>query len=173
MYRGGLRVAGDDERRAAMRLQILRDRGDPGGVLGDDVRPGHLPRRHADAARDGACDRLDVARTHGEAMVGVRAGDRERALHGVEAVQGTAVARAAAAGELARVADVAGAAGDQVGVEDENDVGLLKVVDGVDVGAEREPRADARAVAANRLPLMPARLRQLGEERLDLGCQRR
>ena len=67
-------------------------------------------------------------------------------------------------GELARVAQAAGPAAEEVGVEREDDVGLLEAVLRVDGLAEREPRAGARVVAARRLPLVPLRRREAREQ---------
>src|SRR5947208_5376667 len=89
-------------------------------------------------------------------MVGLRARRGERALEHVEAVHlGRAGARAG--GEIAYVAQVGRAAAQEVGVEGQDHVAFREAVSGVDVVAEGEPRPGARRVAADRLPLVPAR----------------
>src|SRR5262245_2461816 len=69
---GGLLVAGDDDARAAVGLQVARDRLDPRLVLvhRGDVRRGARP--HADLEGEGARDGLDVAGAHGQPVIGVR-----------------------------------------------------------------------------------------------------
>ncbi len=82
--------------------------------------------------------------------------------------------RLAAGGEGPLVADPAGAAaGEEVVVEREDDVGLVEVVDRVDVLAEGELGAGLGGVAVGRLVAVPLRLGEGGEELLDLAPEAR
>ena len=74
----------------------------------------------------------------------------------------------AAFGEFARVSQRAWATAEEIGVEREDDVGLIEMVLSVDVLAEGEPGAGARVVAARRIPLMPLRRREACEQIADL-----
>ena len=66
--------------------------------------------------------------------------------------------RLAAGGELAGVAEPAGAGGEEVGVEGQDHVGLVEVIADRDVLAEGEPGPGARVVAPGGLVLVPLRL---------------
>jgi hypothetical protein len=81
--------------------------------------------------------------------------------------------RTPARGEVARIAKRRRSAAEEVGVERQDDVGLLEAVLRVDEGAERHLRADARVVAARRIPLVPFRRREAGEQIADLRRERR
>src|SRR5205814_9704172 len=61
----------------------------------------------------------------------------------------------AAARKLSRVADVSRATAQEIRVEREDDVGLLRTIDRINVAAKGKLRAFARAVANGGLPLMP------------------
>src|SRR5437016_13128239 len=74
----------------------------------------------------------------------------------------------AAARKFARVADVSRAAAQEIGVERKDDGSLLHAVDGVDVAAEGQLRAFARAVAGGGVPLVPPGFRNRGQQRLNL-----
>ena len=63
--------------------------------------------------------------------------------------------RAAGRGELAGVADVAGAGGEEIGIEREDDVGVLDAIIRIDGLAEGHARARTRRVRSGRLILMP------------------
>src|ERR1700674_3091900 len=65
----------------------------------------------------------------------------------------------AAAVELFHVANMARTTGKEIGIEREDDLGLLRAVNGVDVIAKSELRAPARPVTDGRLPLVPLGLR--------------
>ena len=160
-----LLVAGDDDARAAVGLQVAR-------------RARRSSRRDRGARRptsgDRARVRLDLRRRTGQAVIGDRAGAGGAGLDRVQAVdRRRPLAHFAAAGEVARVAEVAGAAIEEVGVERDDDVRFVEVIDGVRVAAERQPQSFAHVVAAGRLPLMPLRAGRLRQELLDLRAERR
>ena len=88
------------------------------------------------------------------------------ALDGIEAIELRLVALEAAARRQtrARVTDARGAGAEEVGVEREDDVGLLDRVLRVDVVAERE-RLPSRALwRPSGFPLDPLRLREARQE---------
>ena len=163
VHGGRLVLAGDDGAPAAVAREVPHERFDEG--QGRRLGPGHAgPQARGDRAR-GA---LHVARGERQAMVGLRARRGERALEHVEAVH-LGRAGAPAGGEVAHVAQVGRAAAQEVGVEGQDHLGVGEAVVGVDVVAEGEPRPGARRVAADRLPLVPARLGELAQERAELA----
>ena len=165
---GRLLLAGDDDAGAAVLLQIADERGDPVGVIG------RAASADADARGDRARVRLDLRRPHGQTVIGDRAGAGRTGLDRVEAVdRRRPLAHFAAAGEIARVAEVAGSAIEDVGVERDDDVRFVEVIDGVGVAAEREAQTFAHVVAAGGFPLMPLRAGRLRQELLDLRAERR
>ena len=106
-------------------------------------------------------------------MVGASAGRRRHALERVEPVHAIGLLGTPPRREVARVAQRARSAAEEVGVERQDDVGLLEAVLRVDVLAERQLRAGARVLAAGRIPLMPFRGREAREQLADLRRQRR
>ena len=152
-----------------------------GQVLGNgrDERVGASRRRagdarHTERGRHGAREGVDLAGLHGQAVIGAAAGDRGRGFGHVEPAEAIRVGvEAAARGKGARVLHAEGVLGGQeVGVEREHDVGLLEVVDRLDVAAEREPGAGAHVVARGRFPLNPLGVGMLRENLLDLRRER-
>ena len=118
-------------------LLVPRDRR---GRRGRDLDP-QLP---GDGLRPGD----DLVRRHREAVVGHRAGDRRRALDRVEPVHPRRRRGLAPRGEArGRARRWPGPAAEEVGVERQDDVGLLEVVAGRDVLAEGEPGAGPGGVA--------------------------
>ena len=119
-------------------------------------QPSAATRARANASTSAGAQREPVVRH--------RARDRRRALDGVEAVHPPRrLAGACRRAENSRTSrSVAGAAGEEVGVERDDDVRAFeRSVDGVDAARRTPPRAPARAfVAVGRLPLVPARLRE-------------
>src|SRR5438067_10093028 len=79
----------------------------------------------------------------------------------------------AAARKFSRVADVSRATAQEIRVEREDDVGLLRTIDRINVAAKGKLRAFARAVADGWLPLMPFSLRKKRQQRLNLRSERR
>ena len=163
VHGGRLVLAGDDERGAAMGLEILGDGGNPGGV----VTAGRGSRRgDADGGRQLPRETLDVGGAHGQPVVCLCPGERRRALHRIHPAHRPAfVGHAAAVGEVARVADASRSGAQEVGVEREDDVRLVEVVDRLDRPAHRLARRGAGAVPGDRVVLMPARLWILLEDR--------
>src|SRR5918912_3794285 len=100
------------------------------------VRPGASGRARAlsaDGRGERAGEALQLARLDGEAVVGLRARVRRRGLDDVEPVHvGLAFEDAAAVYEVAGVAQVAGAGGEEIRVEREDAVGAVEAIDGVD-----------------------------------------
>src|SRR5258708_38376477 len=82
-------------------------------------------------------------------------------------------ARTAALGEVVRVADARGAARQEVGVERDDDIGLVEVIDGVRRAAGPLLRRGARAVARDWIPLVPLRFRERLSDERDLVVDRR
>src|SRR6267142_4712334 len=98
-------------------------------------------------------------------MIGARAGVGRVAFDGVETIQLRLVAfEAAPRRERARMTDARGARAEEVGVEREDDVGLVDGVLRVDVIAEGELAACPRVMTAGRFPLDPFRPREAHQE---------
>ncbi len=169
---GRLRFAGDDQRRAAMRGQVLGDRADERLAAG---RRGAAGAADADGGGQRAGEPVDLAALQRQAMVGAAAGDRRRRFDDVEPAQTIRVGvDAAARRKGARVLHAEGVLGGQeVGVERDDDRGLLEVVDRFDVVAEGDPGAGAGVVPRRRIPLDPLGLGKAGQDLLDLGGQGR
>ena len=106
-------------------------------------------------------------------MIGAGAGRGRHALERVEPVHAVGALGPAPRGEIARVAQTARAAAEEVGVEREDDVGLVDAVLRLDVLAERELRAGAGVLAARRIPLVPLRGGKAREQIADLRGERR
>src|SRR5262245_58231846 len=155
-----------------MPLEIARDRLDPTPPLRSNTARlfSDLPSSlYAKPGGDISREAFDLARPQREAVVGDRAGVSHRTLDDVEPVHlSIAVEKAAAVGELARVSNERRPAGEEIGVERENNVSVLEAVDRVDRLAERHPRACHRVVAIDRFVLMPPRRRESGAQRFDL-----
>ena len=99
-------------------------------------------------------------------VLGLRAGQRRRALDHVQPVHLLRiVGDAAAIGEIPRVPDHAGSETEEIGVERDDDVGLVEVIDGVARRARRLTEAQTSAVGRDRVVLVPARLRVVLENR--------
>ena len=107
-----LAVAGDDEARSAVRLQILGDRGDPFDASAARRRAARTaaPHRRRSRRRSARATRFDLARLQRQPMIGARAGRGRHALDRVEPVHALGVFRAPPRGEVARVAQAAGPA---------------------------------------------------------------
>src|SRR5438132_3444429 len=107
-------------------------------------------------------------------MIGARAGIGGVALDGIEAVQLRLVAfETPPRREGARVANTRRARAEEVGVEREDDVGLVDRVLRVDVITERKLASGARVMTAGRIPLDPFRLWEPGQKVLHLRGKRR
>src|SRR5882762_6125932 len=142
-----LAVAGDDEAAAAMRLQIFRDRVAPCRDRGADVPTSARrcwrtrltwPTRQPERARDPRGEASNLTRPSGQPMVGARAGGRGHRLDRVEPVHAIDLLGPPPGGEVARVAQRAGAAAEEVGVERQDHVGLIEPILRLDVLAERD-----------------------------------
>ena len=171
VHRRRLIFAGDDERRAAMRLEILGDRRDPGRLVAGIAARARDTDGRGDRARQG----LDVGRTPGQPVIRLRAGQRGRALHRIQPVH-----RLALFGDAPAVREVAGVThhpwtgGQEVGIEREDDVSLVEVVERLGGPAGGLLRAGAGAVTGNRVVLVPLGLRiRLENGRDELGQRRR
>ena len=99
-------------------------------------------------------------------MIRARAGHARRGLDHVQAVHLATFAidfgiliELAAAIKLFHIANVPRSAGQEIGIERKDDLGLLRTINRVGVAAEGKLGALARPVAAGRFPLMPLRLR--------------
>ena len=118
-----------------MRLQILGYRGNPFGEVGR-ARPRRAVRRWCCAT--GACaqasgeftrEPLDIGGTHREPVVGFRSGERGRAFDHVKTIHVLyVVGHAPRASEVLLVTHRAWTA-EEVGVERDDDRGLVEVVD--------------------------------------------
>ncbi len=164
MDRGRLSIAGEDEAPLPVGLQVLRD--------GARERRGGTRRLSGEEQRgDRARELLDVRRAHRQAVIRAGARDARRGLDGVEAIHPSPLAVPAARGKFADGAQVAGPAGEEVGVEREDDVGLREIEDRFERLSEGRRGAGPDVVAVGRLPLVPARLGQLGQERRELRAE--
>ncbi len=167
---GRLAIAGDDQRAAAMRLQILDDLGGEAGRrlrrlaggAGDTEPGGNRPRQGR-----------NVARLQRQAVVGLRAGVGRNALGDVEPghLRG-ARADPPPRREVPGVAQLAGAGIEQVGVQREDHVGLVEAIDGLDVLAEGLFGAGPGVVRSDRFVLNPLGLRHGRQQALDLRPER-
>ena len=157
----GLLVADDDQARPAVRLQVASHGVDPSGMggrrVGRALPAPETPSSRARALREGP----DRPRAEGEPMVGGRAGGREHALDRIEPVHRPG-REPSAVGELPGVPQARRPAREEVGVEGEDDVGLVEVVLDLDVLAEGQQGAGPGVVAIGRLVLVPP---GLGERR--------
>src|SRR5437016_8280985 len=107
-------------------------------------------------------------------MIRGRTGDAGRRLDHIQPVHGVAGAiQFAAARGFLRVANVSRTAAQKVGIERKDDVSPLRAINRVEVAAEGELRALARAVTYGGLPLVPCGLRKKRQERLNLCRERR
>ena len=131
---GRLRLAGHDQALAAVGLRgrAPAPRSSRRAPASRSARAAGAGSLDLDARGDRPRERGDVARRHGQPVVGHGAGERRRALDDVQPVhrRPRAVgAGLAARGERAGVAQPAGAPGQEVGVERQDDVGLVEVID--------------------------------------------
>ncbi len=128
--------------------------------------PSSAPSASAKAGRVLAAERKPV--------VGERTGRARRNLDGVEAGHLLRPAREAPPGrERLRVANRVRSRGEEVGIEGDDDVGGAEVVAGLRRLAESDPGAGADGVASGRFPLVPLRLREGGEQGLQLRAEGR
>ena len=104
-------------------------------------------------------------------MLGLGACQRRRALDHVQPIHLLrVVGDAAAVGEVPRVANHRRADSEEIGVERDDDIGLVEVVDGLAGRARRLTQAQASAIAGDWIVLMPMRLRVvLKNRREELG----
>ena len=152
MNRGRLIVARNDDCRSLVCLQILHHRRNKLLIFRIEVAGGCATR--AESRCDRTRKRFDFRGTHRQAMVGLTAGVGRRALNRVEADHLLFELGIAPRRKLTRVINEPGiTAGEEIAVERENDLGLLQVVTGFDVIAERHHRTGAHVVAIHRLPL--------------------
>jgi len=148
-------------------------------ILGDSVEPLLRACRsgsgtaETELRRQRTSEELNFGSPQGQTMIRSRSGDARSWLDDVEPVHRIVRAiQLAAAREFSRVADVTGAAADEIRIERKDDVSLFWAVNRVEVTAESELRAFARAVADGRFPLMPLSLGKECQERLNL-CRER
>ena len=126
-----LRFARDDQARAAVRLQILRDRRRAHSFqpVGAGAAPAAVPRRLPAAIAAGVSgSSISLGRS---AQSGDRPSRRSSvgiALDRVKPVHAVGVLGTPARGEIARVAQAARAAAEQIGVEREDDVGVIELI---------------------------------------------
>src|SRR5882672_12282676 len=106
-------------------------------------------------------------------MIRGGAGNARSRLNHIEPIHrvGRAV-QLASARKFSGVANVSRAAAEEIRIERKDDVGLFRAVNRVEVTAESELRAFARAIADGGLPLMPFGLRKKRQERLNLRGER-
>ena len=150
----GLEFARDHHRPPLVRLEVLRDRRNP---LGNLRRTRHARRRRrcrgaaGHGRRELTRDALDLRRANRESMIRLGAGERRRALDGVEPVhRGVFLGQTPAAGEILRIPDAPGSARQEIGVERHDHVGFVELVD-------RARLARAAARPRDRVVLVPLR----------------
>ena len=171
MHRRRRAVARDHDAAALGRLQVGDERrherrGRFGQRGGGGASHTHL-RGHR------ARERIELGRSEWKPMIGARAADGRRAFNGVEPVARLPAFRATPRGERARMTQARGARGHEVGVERQDDVGLVERVLRVHVFAERLAAALAGVVTPDRLPLHPPRFGQARQDLFELGGERR
>src|SRR6185312_4131328 len=101
----------------------------------------------------------DAVRRHDESVIGLRAGQRRRALDGIEPAHlvldlGWPPPRR----ECARIAKVTGRGAQEVALDGEDHIGLRDIEHRVDGTAEGELRRGASGIAMEWLPLLPVQL---------------
>ena len=160
-----------------MIAQIFRDRVDPfldRGAEPNLSRPSCLScPATPHGPRDSKGHAGDLARLERQTMIRASASGCRHRLDRVETIHALGLLGVAACGEIACVAEAAAPAAEEIGVERDDHVGLVEAVLRVDVLVECELRAGARAVGARRIPLMPFRRREAGEQIADLRGERR
>ena len=161
---GRLSFASEHQAPSPVGLQVFRD----GPRERRRGLPGPAPEDCADRLRED----FDVAGAHRKAVVGRGPGHARRGLDGVEPVHPSSLAGAAARRELPDRAEVARPAGEEVGVQGEDDVRLRKVENGVHGLPERGSRPRPGVVPVGRLPLVPAGFGQFHQERPQLRAER-
>ncbi len=150
-----------------MVLEVLADCGDP-FVIDRSNRAGRDRLRPTRAHRSGevAGKTFDVGGADGQPVLSLRAGQRWRAFDHVQPVHLLRiVGHPPAIGEIPRVANHPGSATEEIGVERDDDVGLVEVIDGVARRARRLTEAETSAVGRDRVVLVPAGLRVVLENR--------
>ena len=187
-----LRVARDHQAPSAGALQVAHHRIDPFVVLGEPIRKRDLDRRGrpADTNRtgDGPDDRGYVLRRNGQPVIGRGAGDGRRALDGVQPVHGNRgrgvirpatediiarrLLRLATRGEGPRILEPARSPRQKIGVESDDHIGLVQMIDRLHLFAERLPAAGVNGVTCDGLIGMPLRLRELLLQPPELVGQR-
>ena len=169
-----LLVAGIDDRRSAMVLEVADEGGDPRvPAPGRGFVFRRLPR---DSQRPGQRTReaLDFPDLKPQPMVGHGPGDRGGALGNVEPVHGLARRSGRALfGEVARVAKFGRPLSQKIAVEGDNDRGTVEVVNRVHYFSEGQLRAFEGAVAGGGLVLMPAGRGEILKQAVELGGEGR
>ena len=150
-----------------MRLEVAGDGRGPLDVVGPEEPRGDP--LDAELLGDGQGDVGDQARLDREPVVGRGPGVGVGRLGDVEAVHDPFL-RGPLRREGPLVGDPArGAAGEEVGLQGEDDVGPVEAIDGVDDLAEGELRAGPGGVLVDGVVAVPLRLGERGEELLDLA----
>ena len=142
-----------------------------------------MPAEAAEAELSGqrTGEEFNLGGAQRQAMIGAGAGDARGRLDDIEPIHLISDCRLdwarfgqlAAARKFSGVANVAGAAAKEIGIEREDHFRFFHAIDGVEVAAEGKLRAFARAVAYGRLPLMPLGFRKERQDGLNLGGERR
>ena len=107
-------------------------------------------RRAPELGRERQHERRDPSARQRQTVVGGNAGRGERALRDVEPVHRVRIAPAG--GIAARERDRVGVVQEEIGVEREDDAGLVEVVDRVDPGAGRRAQAGLTVFVGERRP---------------------
>ncbi|MCG3121214.1 MAG: hypothetical protein ALAOOOJD_04214 [bacterium] len=101
---------------------------------------------------------LHLIRAQRQPVIRHRAGEGRAALDAVQTIHRICtIDHAALDGELAAISQAPGKIDEKIGIERQNDVGLIETVLRLDIIAEGQPAAFARIVAIGRLVLMPLR----------------
>ena len=167
-------LADHNERGSAVRGQVARHRFDP-ACRNLDAGVRALRNGDARGSRQLARNDLDVARAQRQTMVRHSTGARRHAFDHIQPVQLRirSGGQIAARSKFARVAGMPGPIDEKIGVQRNDDVCLIEMIDGVDGLAKREARAFARGIAPARLVLVPLRFRKLRQQFVNLRAQRR
>ena len=149
--RGRLMLARDDDAGAAIRLQVLEDRG---------------PRRVPSAVHKIHRESRHRARHHAQAMLGHSTRDRGGAFRDIQPRRRRAGVPSRCAAASAVVAGVAQAARhgrvQKIRIQRNDDVGAVHAINRVEGPAERRSRARSRGMPAARLVLVPFGRRERG-----------
>ena len=124
---------------------------------------------HSQRLRQAIGEARDGIGRQREPVIGAGAGQCRHRFDRIETVHRCAIARG---DELARIAQRSRQLAQEIGIERDDDFRRREAITDIERLAENEPAALERVVRVERVVLMPARFRVLGEERVHLTRER-